>query len=29
VGCVFCDRLAAGDLAVENERAAAFPDAFR
>ena len=28
MGCVFCDRLAAGDLAVENELAAAFSDAF-
>src|SRR3989442_15590210 len=28
MGCVFCDRLAAGDLAAENELAAAFPDAF-
>src|SRR2546425_114893 len=28
MGCVFCDRLAAGDLEAENELAAAFPDAF-
>ncbi len=28
MGCVFCDRLTAGDLVVENELAAAFPDAF-
>jgi diadenosine tetraphosphate (Ap4A) HIT family hydrolase len=26
--CVFCDRLAAGDLTVETELAAAFADAF-
>jgi diadenosine tetraphosphate (Ap4A) HIT family hydrolase len=26
--CLFCDRLAAGGLLTENERAAAFPDAF-
>ena len=28
MACVFCDRLAAGDLAAENELAAAFLDAF-
>ena len=28
MACIFCDRLAAGDLAAENELAAAFPDAF-
>lgn len=27
-GCVFCDRIAGGALAAENELAAAFPDAF-
>lgn len=26
--CVFCDRLAAGDLIASNDLAAAFPDAF-
>src|SRR5207245_8211207 len=28
VGCAFCDRLAAADLAAENELAAALPDTF-
>jgi len=28
VACFFCDRLAAGDLTVENELSAAFLDAF-
>lgn len=27
-GCVFCARLASGDVAAANELAAAFPDAF-
>ncbi len=28
MGCAFCDRLAAADLAAENELAAALPDTF-
>ena len=28
MACVLCDRLAAGDLLAENERAAAFADAY-
>jgi diadenosine tetraphosphate (Ap4A) HIT family hydrolase len=28
VGCVFCERLAGGDLLADNDVAAAFPDGF-